>query len=148
MTDDEVRAAITENLYDYCAFLDEKRLDDWASLFTEDVIFEEGGTTQGRTALRDKVLGLLRKFKGLSHHLSNIRISRTGPETATSVAYIYAWHELRDGMPMELWGRYVDEHRFEGDRWKIAKRTVMVQGGRGTKEIRILRVPQQDLPSA
>jgi len=148
MTDDDVRAAITENLYDYCAFLDEKRLDDWAGLFTEDVVFEEGGTTQGRAALREKVLGLLRKFQALSHHLSNIRVTRTGPETASSVAYIYAWHQLRDGSPMELWGRYVDEHRFEDGRWKISKRTVMVQGGRGTKEIRILRVPQQDLPAA
>jgi 3-phenylpropionate/cinnamic acid dioxygenase small subunit len=148
MTDEEVRAAITDNLLDYCAFLDEKRLDDWAALFTEDVVFDEGGTTEGRAALRTKVLGLLRKFKGLSHHLSNIRVTRTGPGTATSVSYIYAWHELRDGSPMELWGRYVDEHRLEGGRWKIARRTVMVQGGRGTKEIRILRVPQQELPSA
>lgn len=148
MTDDDVRAAVTETLYDYCAFLDEKRLDDWIGLFTDDVVFEEGGTTQGRQALRTKVLGLLKKFPALSHHLSNIRVTRTGADTASSVSYIYAWHQLRDGASMELWGRYVDEHRFEGGRWKISKRTVMVQGGRGTKEIRILRVPQQGLPPA
>lgn len=148
MTDQDVREAVTETLYDYCAFLDEKRLDDWIGLFTEDVVFEEGGQTRGRPALRAKVLGLLQKFPALSHHLSNIRVTRTGPETASSVSYIYAWHELRNGQSMELWGRYVDEHRFDGGRWKICKRTVMVQGGRGTKEIRIVRVPQQELPSA
>lgn len=148
MTDEEVRAAITATLYDYCTFLDEKRLDDWTGLFTEDVVFEEGGRTEGLPALRAKVLGLLQKFPALSHHLSNIQVTRTGPETAESVAYIYAWHELRNGHTMELWGRYVDQHRYDGGRWKISQRTVMVQGGRGVKEMRILRVPQHELPPA
>lgn len=141
MTDDEVVAGVTATLLDYCYLLDEKRLDEFVQLFTEDVEFEEGGLARGRAHVRGKVRKLLAMFDRLSHHLSNVRVVRTGPQTASASSYIYAWHQLLDGRQLEIWGRYVDEHRFEDGRWKIARRTVQMQGARGIDDLALLRVP-------
>ena len=150
MTDAEAERAIRDNLLDYCEFLDEKRIDDFIGVFTEDVVFEEAGETVGRAALRKKVLKLLKVFDRLSHHLSNIRITRTGPDTARSTAYIYAYQKLaKSGEILEIWGRYVSEHRLEDDRWRISKRTVLQQGWRGGFDrLDILEVPVAALPDA
>ncbi|WP_135211859.1 nuclear transport factor 2 family protein [Vitreimonas flagellata] len=145
-TDAEVQAGVTATMLDYCELLDEKRLDEFVELFTDDVEFEEGGVAKGKPHVRNKVRKLLAMFQRLSHHLSNVRVTRTGPETAKASAYIYAWHHLNDGRVMEIWGRYLDEQRFEGGRWKIAKRTVQMQGARGFDDLALMRVPLQELP--
>jgi hypothetical protein len=141
MTDDEVERGVTATMLDYCYLLDEKRLDEFVELFTDDVAFEEGGLASGKAHVRGKVRKLLAMFNRLSHHLSNVRVERTGPTTAKASAYIYAWHELLDGRHLEIWGRYVDEQRFEGGRWKIARRTVLMQGARGLDDLALMRVP-------
>lgn len=150
MTDHDAERAIHDNLLDYCEFLDEKRIDDFIDIFTDDVVFEEAGETVGRDALRKKVLKLLNIFERLSHHLSNVRIRITSPDTAESIAYIYAYQKLaKNGEILEIWGRYISEHRREGDRWRISRRTVMQQGWRGGfSELKIMEVPLAELPSA
>lgn len=150
MTDHDAERAIRDNLLDYCEFLDEKRIDDFIGIFTEDVVFEEAGETVGRDALRKKVLKLLNVFERLSHHLSNVRIRLTGPDTAESTAYIYAYQKLaKNGEVLEIWGRYVSEHRCEDGRWRISKRTVMQQGWRGGfKHLEIMEVPLATLPES
>ncbi len=142
MTDEEVERGVTATMLDYCFLLDEKRLDAFVELFTEDVQFEEGGLAKGKPHVRAKVRKLLGLFNRLSHHLSNVRVERTGPLTARASAYIYAWHELLDGRHLEIWGRYVDDQRFEDGRWKIARRTVQMQGARGLDNLALVRVPQ------
>ncbi|MFN3370426.1 MAG: nuclear transport factor 2 family protein [Sphingomonadaceae bacterium] len=141
MTDEEVERGVTATMLDYCYLLDEKRLDEFVELFTDDVEFEEGGLASGKPHVRGKVRKLLGLFNRLSHHLSNVRVERTGPTTARASAYIYAWHELKDGRHLEIWGRYLDEQRFEGGRWKIARRTVQMQGARGLDDLALMRVP-------
>lgn len=141
MTDDEVVLGVTATMLDYCYLLDEKRLDEFVALFTEDVAFEEAGMAQGRAHVRGKVRKLLAMFDRLSHHLSNVRVERTGPDTARASAYIYAWHQLSDGRQLEIWGRYLDEQRYEDGRWKIARRTVQMQGARGLDDLELMRVP-------
>jgi hypothetical protein len=108
--------------------LNEKRLDEFVALFTDDVEFEEGGVARGKPHVRNKVRKLLAVFRRLSHHLSNLRVTRTGPETAKSSAHIYALRHLNDCRVMEICGRYVDEQRFQGGDWKIAKRTELMLG--------------------
>lgn len=146
MSDSEVKEGVTNTMLDYCECLDELRLDDFMALFTEDIEFEEGGLAVGKAHVRAKVRKLLDLFNRCHHHLSNIRVTRTGDTTARASAYIYAWHEMKNGTILEIWGRYLDEQRFEDGRWKIAKRTVQMQGSRGM-ELALMRVPLQELPA-
>lgn len=144
MDDAAVIAGVTDTLYDYCTFLDEKRLDDFAALFTADCHFEEGTVATGRDHIRGLVRKFLLKFDALSHHLSNIRITRTGPDTAEAVSNIFAWHQLNDGGQLKIWGRYVDKLRFEDGRWKYCEHIVLMQGCEGA-EVPIRRVAQAEL---
>ena len=146
MTDAEVKEGVTNTMLDYCECLDELRLDDFMELFTDDVEFEEGGMARGKAHVRAKVRKLLDLFHRCSHHLSNTRVQRTGENTARASAYIYAWHHMKTGVMLEIWGRYVDEQRFEGGRWKIAKRNVLMQGSRGM-ELELARVALAELPA-
>ena len=146
LSDQDVVQGVTNTLLDYCQLLDEKRLDEYADLFTEDCVFEEGKPAVGRAHVRAKVRKLLRTFDALSHHLSNIRVTRTGPDTADAISYIYAWHRLAEGGQLEIWGRYVDKHKYEGDRWRIHHRVVQVQGWKGLDDLPLARVAQAALP--
>lgn len=145
-SDQEVIQGVTNTLLDYCRLLDEKRVDEFAALFTEDCVFEEGKPAVGRAHVRAKVRKLLKTFDALSHHLSNIRVTPTGPDTADALSYIYAWHRLTDGGQLEIWGRYVDQLKLDGDRWRIHHRVVQVQGWKGLDELPLARVPQAALP--
>ena len=95
MTDAEVKEGVANTMLDYCECLDELRLDDFMTLFTDDIEFEEGGLAVGKPHVRAKVRKLLDLFHCCHHHLSNIRVTRTGETTARSSAYIYAWHNMK-----------------------------------------------------
>lgn len=147
-TDQEVVAGVTDTLLNYCQFLDEKRLDDWIELFTEDCVFIEGPPATGRAHIRRRVRKVLDMFDGLSHHLSNIRVYRTGPHSADAMSYIYAWHDGRERGHLEIWGRYIDSLCQQDGRWLFSRREVRVQGWTGDQDLGLDRVPQQVLPSA
>ena len=138
---EEVRQGVTETLLDYCQFVDEKRLDEFAALFTEDCYFDEGGVYQGRVAVRKLVGKLVSGFDRMSHHLSNIRVWSTGAEQAEALSYIYAWHQRTDGSQFEIWGRYADELILENGQWLINRRIVQMQGSKGIDELPIQPVP-------
>ena len=39
---EKIRQGVTDTLLDYCQFVDEKRLDEFADLFSENCVFDEG----------------------------------------------------------------------------------------------------------
>ena len=141
----EIIQAVTDTLLDYCQLLDEKRLDEFAELFTEDCLFEEGPPAKGRAHVKAKVRKLLLMFESLSHHLTNIRVNVTSADTADATSYIYAWHQMLDGGQLEIWGRYIDKLKIEDGRWKIDHRLVQVQGWKGLDELPMVRVPHAEL---
>ena len=141
LASEEVRQGVTETLLDYCQYVDEKRLDEFAALFTEDCYFDEGGVYQGRGAVRKLVGKLVAGFDRMSHHLSNIRVWSTGAEQAEALSYIYAWHQRTDGSQFEIWGRYADELQLENGQWLINRRIVQMQGSKGIDELPIKPVP-------
>ena len=138
---EDVRQGVTDTLLDYCQFVDEKRLDEFAALFTEDCYFDEGGVYEGRAAVLRLVGKLVSGFARMSHHLSNIRVWSTGPTEAEALSYIYAWHERNDGSQFEIWGRYVDVLTHDGDRWLFQRRVVQMQGSKGIEALPIRFVP-------
>ena len=137
----EVRDAVMETLLDYCQFVDEKRIDDFANLFIEDCHFDEGRVYRGRAEVHRIVGKLVSGFARMSHHLSNVRIYSTGPGTAEALSYIYAWHQQHDGHQFEIWGRYQDVLRDDGDRWRFCRREVQMQGFKGLDSLAITPVP-------
>ncbi len=130
-SDDEVAAAITDTLLDYALLVDTARPAAWAELFCLDGEFDTGAVIAGRPALERHVTGLLRSFEATSHHVSNIRITRTGPASARASSSVYAWHRISGGGDLEIWGRYLDELRPEDGRWRFARRRVEMFGSRG-----------------
>ncbi len=138
----EIVQGVTETLLDYCQLLDEKRLDEFAELFTTDCTFIEGQPAHGRDHVRAKVRKLLLMFDALSHHLSNIRVRPTSETTAEASSYIYAWHQLHNGEQLEIWGRYIDQLKKVEGRWLIHHRQVQTQGWKGLDALDIERVPQ------
>ncbi len=141
---EQVRLGVTDTLLDYCQFVDEKRLDEFASLFTLDCHFDEGAVYEGRPAVRRVVGKLVAGFSRMSHHLSNIRVWSTAPGEAEALSYIYAWHERTDGTQFEIWGRYADVLVDDGDRWRFRRRVVMAQGSKGIENLPIRAVPLQE----
>ncbi len=137
----EVREGVTDTLLDYCQFVDEKRLDEFAELFVEDCYFDEGAVYEGRPMVRKLVGKLVSGFSRMSHHLTNIRVWSTGPGQAEALSYIYAWHERQDGVQFEIWGRYVDVLQQDDDRWRFSRRVVQCQGFKGLDELSIGMVP-------
>lgn len=128
--------AITDVLLAYCDAVDACDADAVAALFTEDASmdFGLGRVFHGRQAVRELVAGRMSRYRGTSHHLSNVRVASPGQaDEANARSYVYAWHERADGTQAEIWGRYADRLvRDGGDgRWRIATRSVRAAGWRG-----------------
>jgi uncharacterized protein (TIGR02246 family) len=119
------RAAIEALIHAYCRHFDQNEPDRVAALFTEDATVDYGpefpNIVGAATIAETIAVGLEERFAATSHHVSNIQLAFDGPDRATGVTYLYAWHRYRDGSPdSELWGRY--HHRFErtATGWRIA----------------------------
>ena len=131
----EQRRLIAEVLMTYSHFVDRNDPQDLvARVFCEDGCFELGARNAviGRKDLALMFAKTLAPFSRTSHHVSNIKVTFTGPETAESTAYVYAWHlTLAEGRRIDLWGRYHDRHRLTSEGWRIATRRLTVAGSDG-----------------
>jgi uncharacterized protein (TIGR02246 family) len=130
------RQAIADLVHAYCRHFDQNEPDEVAALFTDDAVVDygpEAATIVGSAAIAATIaVGLEQTFAATSHHVSNIQLAFDGPDRATGVTYLYAWHRYRDGAPDgELWARY--HHRFERTAagWRIAE---LVLRAAGTKD--------------
>ena len=131
----EQRRLIAEVLIDYSHFVDRNDPDGLvARVFCEDGCFELGSrhAVIGRADLALMVARTLAPFSRTSHHVTNIKVTVTGAETAESTAYVYAWHlTVAGGRRIDLWGRYHDRHRLTAEGWRIANRRLTVAGSDG-----------------
>ncbi|MBW3095984.1 nuclear transport factor 2 family protein [Pseudohoeflea coraliihabitans] len=131
----EQRRLISEVLIDYCHFVDRNDPEGLVSeVFCEDGRFELGSrhAVIGRPDLALMFARTLAAFSRTSHHVSNIKIDLTGPQTARSTAYVYAWHvTVNEGRRIDLWGRYHDRHSLTDKGWRIASRRLTVAGSDG-----------------
>lgn len=141
-TDAEVVAAVNDTILDYAEFVDTCEARRWAELFCTDGTFDEGTIVQGREALYRHVRKLLRLFTATAHHMTNVRVTRTGDESASATSYVYAWHRKTDGGDFEIWGRYTDELRVEDSCWRFANRRVEMFGSRGW-DVQLDQVPRR-----
>ena len=126
------RPRIEEVLLDYCEAVDLNDVDRLVDeVFTPDARFELGSrhATEGSEALRDMFSRTLSQFEASSHHLSNVRITITGDDTAAASAYVYAWHSFKpDSRRVDIWGRYHDQLRLVDGDWRLAVRRITAAG--------------------
>lgn len=102
-------------------------------LFTADATFDygHGNVTQGRENLRGLFVAATGKYTATSHHVSTINYVRMDDGTASTITYVYAFHDTGDAH-FHVWGCYEDELVDDGDRWRIAARRVRPAGAKTT----------------
>jgi ketosteroid isomerase-like protein len=129
------RQAIAELIHSYCFHFDNNEPESVAALFTDDAVVDYGPefpNIVGAASIAETIaVGLEQLFAATSHHVSNIQLTFDGPDRATGLTYLYAWHRYRDGSPdSELWGRY--HHRFARIEtgWRIAELRLTAAGSR------------------
>lgn len=125
------RQEITDILFQYCRGMDLLDMDLIAGTFTEDGLLDIGPEprlqTRGASAIRE-AMTRMKRFARSSHHLSNVQISFHDADTASSVSYILAWHELPDGHSGTMMGQFHDEFLRTSRGWRIAKRQLRMSG--------------------
>jgi ketosteroid isomerase-like protein len=125
------RQAIADVLVEYCFALDRMDLKRLAALFTDDCIVEYGPEpalrSQGAAALQESLQRMWR-WQRSSHHLSNVLVEFTGPDTARAGSYVFAWHERADGTTATIFGQYKDRFVRLGNHWRIAERRMEMNG--------------------
>ena len=130
------RAHIADVIHAYCLHFDRAEAEAVADLFADDAVVDYGPEFPAMTG-RDVILpavaqGLATRFAATSHHVSNIMITFDGPDRASSIAYVYAWHRYRDGSrDGELWAQYHHEFRRTDQGWKIARLVLKAAGTDG-----------------
>ena len=127
------RQAIADLVHAYCLHFDQNEPEAVAALFTDDATVDYGpetATIVGGDSIAGAIaVGLDTIFAATSHHVSNILITFDGPDSATGVTYLYAWHRYRDGSPDgELWGRYHHRFRRTGEGWRIVELVLRAAG--------------------
>ena len=127
-TDDTFRRDVERLHRDYCVHVDDCNIDALVALFATDARIDYGPKFQaiGHEAMQSLFTSLRTSCEQTSHHVSNIEAD---PATATSRAYVMAWHRFPGDQPdLVVYGRYLDEYRLEGERLVIASRTLRTHG--------------------
>ena len=122
---------IAHRLHEYCRALDLMELSLLDQVFAEDCVVEFGPDERlnsvGAAAVRQSLERLWR-WRRTSHHLSNVQIRFDGAGTASSTSYVLAWHERPDGSTATIYGQYRDAWRRTDGGWRIARRTMLMNG--------------------
>jgi uncharacterized protein (TIGR02246 family) len=133
------RQEIAAVMAEYARLADLNQPERQAATFAADgrVSYHPGEWSAGRAALTDKLRTALAGYTRTSHHVSNIEIGFTGPDTATAQSAVIAWHRRHDGSEWTLYGRYVDRWTRTEAGWRLAERELRAAGsvGRDDREL-------------
>lgn len=127
------RHDIERLLFAYCDLVDRAHVDELAELFTDDAVIDYGyrRLIAGRDQIRALFHDRLGRYRGTSHHASNVTIELVDDSSGTAASAVYAWHRLPNGDTAEVWGRYDDEVVRDGSSWRLARRTIRAAGWQG-----------------
>lgn len=127
----EDEAAVIRVLYQYAHAIDYGDEPLWVDCFTEDAVWEAFNEVLGKTMRlsgRDELARFAYEHTRppIAHHkhLVTEPIVQLSGDSATSSCYFLVLAAGQGGLPaLATFGRYVDEHRRDGDgRWRIARR--------------------------
>ena len=127
--------AIRDLSHRYAVALDRDDRETWASLFSDDIVFESGDSVRGL----DEVLRIpkeqLARYKKTLHSVTTQQITLAG-ERATGVVYCIAHHIYEDfhqngRLPFDLSHnfliRYEDDYARTEGRWVFTRRRVVTE---------------------
>ncbi|HEX9463652.1 MAG TPA: aromatic-ring-hydroxylating dioxygenase subunit beta [Alphaproteobacteria bacterium] len=136
-----LRLEIEEFNTEYCAALDEGRIDDWPSFFTDDAVYRITGREnadadlpvglvycEGRAMLRDRALAIAKTAmyapRYLRHLVSNVRVLGIDAEkvVAAEANYIVLQTLVDEKTTIQQAGRYVDRFARDGGRLRLRER--------------------------
>jgi hypothetical protein len=127
----EAREAIRDLVARYNACGDSGRFDPMLALFAEDAVLElDDATLTGRAAIRayfERVAqrtGAGRKARLVRHFTATHQIDVLSEREARG----YCYFAVLTDAGLDHWGRYRDEYRCEGGRWRFARRKVSLDG--------------------
>jgi uncharacterized protein (TIGR02246 family) len=124
----EAREAIRRLIAIYAQLLDSRRLEEWGELFAPDAVFQVWGKTwRGRREIVAGIGGMQPEFPGKHVCLVPV-IDLQGVERARAWTDLSAFASSPDGISVATIGRYHDELIFHGDRWRFARRAVVMAG--------------------
>jgi hypothetical protein len=126
------REGVRETVHRYAHLVDSGRIEEVLALFAEDGTLEAGNLppAHGRDAIRRLLLGAAARLAAATerslvrHHVSNLVIDVTGPESATAAAYFLVVTERGP----DHWGRYRDQLVQAGGHWLFRHRRVRTDG--------------------
>lgn len=133
MTHEELvaREALRDLVARYNALGDAGRLAALCELFTDDAELElDGRTRHGRAEIRalfESAAEEARRGGGvrfLRHSTSTHVIDLGGAGRASGRLY----YQVLTERGLDHWGRYLDDYRLDGTRWRFARRQVTVDG--------------------
>jgi 3-phenylpropionate/cinnamic acid dioxygenase small subunit len=128
----EDRAAIADQMFRYARAVDWLEADGHRQVFAEDCVFASphSGDVFGVDGVVEWMNAALVQFEATQHLIGNIWIEFTGPDSATAVSYVRAWHRYRDRTRADvvLWGEYHDRWLKLDDCWRIKERRVLEAG--------------------
>lgn len=126
------RAAIADQMFRYARATDWLETANHRDVFAEDCVFASphSGDMHGVDAVVEWMDRVLQQFEATQHLIGNISITFTGPDTASAVSYVRAWHRFQDPakQDMVLWGEYHDQWILVDDTWRIRERRVLEAG--------------------
>jgi len=125
--------AINELCNAYAFHFDRNEPVEVAGLFTDEATIDYGPEFEpihGRDSIVGRIsAGLDRVFEATSHHISNISVDFDGTDSATAIAYVYAWHRYRDGAPDgHLWAQYHTRVRRTPAGWRFSAMVLEAAG--------------------
>ncbi|TMC51286.1 MAG: nuclear transport factor 2 family protein [Chloroflexi bacterium] len=118
------REAIRELRARYTHYYDDRRLDDFLELFTEDAVLQLGilGPARGREQMRRSLEGPMREAAFAVHFTSDEITEFTGDDEAVGRARFSIHYGRRPNI--EGAGTYHDVYRRTEGRWRFASRTM------------------------
>jgi uncharacterized protein (TIGR02246 family) len=120
----EDRLALVDLVADYCAAIDDRDLEKFLALFTEDAVLRHRDGVMGldgKAAIRDYYTKRFAEYDFTFHYPHTHRISFDGPDKAHGTLSAHA--EMSDnGRLIVAAIRYSDTYERKAGRWRFAER--------------------------
>jgi 3-phenylpropionate/cinnamic acid dioxygenase small subunit len=137
------RYEIEQVMYDFARCCDDLDFERLASLFHDECRWDygegAGPVVEGRAnvekfvreAFSDSIVakgagGVKVRIRKTSHHISQVAVNFDGPNHAYAESYVFTWHEMADGDPGLVWGRWHDQLSRSEDGWRISDRRMIL----------------------
>jgi hypothetical protein len=131
----EIIEAVRTTKARYFRFIDQKRWDEFPSLFTEDVHIDvtddmvlagldrARGITVGRDRFAGSVARLLDGVQTVHHgHMQEVEV--LAEDRATAITAMFDRLEFADGRVQTGYGHYEEEYALDAGAWRIARMTL------------------------